>query len=86
MLTVKFSGDETFHASLSGDDQFAAELGETIVKPVADYYTGEYEYTPSAEEQTVPIDGLVATSNIIVHAIPNNYGLITWNGSTITVS
>lgn len=49
-------------------------------------YTGEYEFTPSQDAQTIPIEGLRATQNIIINPIPDNYGLITWNGSTITVS
>ena len=49
-------------------------------------FTGEYEYTPSQETQRIPIEGLRATQDIIIDPIPQNYGLITWNGSTITVS
>lgn len=51
-----------------------------------DPYTGEYTVTPSAETQVIPTNGLRMTDNITVNPIPNNYGLITWNGSTITVS
>lgn len=49
-------------------------------------YTGEYEFTPSEEEQTVNIDGMVADGNITIQAIPNNYGLITYDGTSIRVS
>lgn len=49
-------------------------------------YGGAYEYTPSAEEQTINIAHKEAVEDIIVHAIPNNYGLITWNGAVLTVS
>jgi hypothetical protein len=28
----------------------------------------------------------VVTRNIVINPIPSNYGLITWNGSTLTVS
>lgn len=49
-------------------------------------YTGAYTITPTTEAQTLPTAGLMATQDIIVNAIPNNYGLISWNGSTLTVS
>lgn len=49
-------------------------------------YEGEYEVTPTQETQTIPIQGMLATHNITVNPIPGNYGLITWNGSTLTVS
>lgn len=50
------------------------------------YYTGATEFTPSALQQTIEISGKTATENITINPIPSNYGLITWNGSTLTVS
>lgn len=50
------------------------------------YYEGEYTFTPSRSRQTVPINGLMPTQDIIIEPIPQQYGLITYNGSTITVS
>lgn len=49
-------------------------------------YTGSYEVTPSSQTQTIPIMGMKAVQDITVDPIPSNYGLITWNGSTLTVS
>lgn len=49
-------------------------------------YTGDYTVTPSAETQTLSTEGLMMTSNVTVNPIPSNYGLITYNGSVITVS
>ena len=49
-------------------------------------YTGDYTFTPSGREQTVEIAGMKAVQNITINPIPNNYGLITWNGSVLTVS
>ena len=51
-----------------------------------DPYTGDYTITPSAETQILQTNNLRMTDNITINAIPNNYGLITWNGSTLTVS
>lgn len=63
-------------------------LGTPVVKEYVDVqtYTGEYEVTPSAETQTLETEGLRMTRPVVVNPIPNNYGLITWNGSFLTVS
>lgn len=63
--------------------KFKASVGIPIYP---DPYTGEYTVTPSAETQTLSTEGLMMTSNVTVNPIPSNYGLITWNGSTLTVS
>lgn len=54
--------------------------------PVFPEYTGEYEFTPSLQTQIAPTIQKVLLRNIKINPIPNNYGLITYNGSTITVS
>lgn len=51
-----------------------------------DPYTGDYEVIPTTEDQILQTNNLRMTGNLTVKAIPNNYGLITWNGSTLTVS
>lgn len=63
-------------------------LGTPVVKEYVDVqtYTGEYEVTPSAETQTLDTAGLRLTRPVTVNPIPQNYGLITWNGSFLTVS
>ena len=49
-------------------------------------YDGPVTFTPSAEAQTVATQRTVLLENIIINPIPNNYGLITYNGRNITVS
>ena len=49
-------------------------------------HQGPYEATPSSAEQVFAVSGKRMTQDFTVHAIPSNYGLITWNGSVITVS
>jgi len=49
-------------------------------------YSGAYEITPSAEAQTLETDSFYMNGNVIINPIPSNYGLITWDGSTLTVS
>lgn len=62
---------------------FKAEQGIPIY-PAA--YSGTYTITPSSETQILNTEGLMMTRNVTINPIPSNYGLITWNGSTLTVS
>ena len=50
------------------------------------HYEGAYEFTPSAETQVIQTEGLVMDHDVTINPIPSNYGLITYNGSSIRVS
>lgn len=53
----------------------------------AGYLLQEKTIVPGATDQIVTADiGFGGLSSVKVNAIPQNYGLITWDGSTITVS
>ena len=54
--------------------------------PITSYFDGAYEITPKTETQTISIKGKTALEDIVVNPIPSNYGLITWDGSRLTVS
>ena len=76
-------------ATISGALATAQTLEGTLTIPTAilpPSYEGTYEVTPSAETQTLETDSLYMRGNITINPIPSNYGLITWNGSTLTVS
>lgn len=80
---------QVFTADASVSDMvFTADA--SIAIPVAysplPHYEGAYEVTPSAEVQTLVTTGMVMDGDVRVNPIPSNYGLITWNGSTLTVS
>lgn len=49
-------------------------------------YSGATEVTPTTSTQTLSTASTILTSDIVISPIPSNYGLITWNGSTLTVS
>lgn len=49
-------------------------------------YSGTYEITPSSETQILETANRTTTADIVVNPVPSNYGLITWNGSFLTVS
>lgn len=71
--------------TLSGQSAITAALTvPEVVEPP--HYVGPYEVTPTQSAQTISTAGMMLTQDIMVNPIPNNYGLITWNGSTITVS
>lgn len=73
------------HLSVGDPDGLSLSAGE-VVNIGADKYEGSYEWIPAATEQTIPINGLEAKADIVIKPIPNNYGLITYDGSIITVS
>jgi hypothetical protein len=58
----------------------------SIPSSVSAIYTGAYEFTPTRETQVININHKEALRNITINPIPQNYGLITYNGSIITVS
>lgn len=49
-------------------------------------YHGQTTFTPTDSTQIVPVAGHRLDRNITINPIPSNYGLITWNGSVLTVS
>ena len=78
---------ERFTAALRDTaEQFSADF--TAIQPYADVpaYDGPYTFTPSLVAQTAQTAQKIAAHNIVINPIPSNYGLITWNGSTLTVS
>ena len=49
-------------------------------------YDGPYEVTPTRYTQVLYTNGKQMADDVTVHPIPPNYGLITYNGSVLTVS
>ena len=72
-------GDMSLHTVIDG------EAG-VFIPVYPDPYAGPTTFTPSQETQTVYTAGLTVPSNITIEPIPSNYGLITYNGTIITVS
>lgn len=62
------------------------DVGEAVQVITGDHYDGPVEVTPTQETQTLATQGLFVDENIVINPIPSNYGLITWNGSVLTVS
>lgn len=49
-------------------------------------YEGSYTVTPSERPQTLATSGKTLGQDVVVNAIPSNYGKITYDGTKITVS
>ena len=62
------------------------EYGEIIKVKDGDPYRGETVITPTEERQTLQTTGLIMPADVIIEPIPSNYGRITWDGATLTVS
>ena len=83
-LTVNTS--ETAALKVDGMDPVTLAAESSILVERSKVYEGDYEFTPSDTAQTIEIANERAISNITINPIPSNYGLVTWNGSTLTVS
>lgn len=62
------------------------DLGVVVETGRLPVYDGPTEITPGTEVQILETNQHQIRSNITINPIPENYGLITWNGSTLTVS
>ncbi len=75
-------------AELNLEQPESGEFGEFTAMRDLIYpaYEGPTQITPSSEEQILPTAMKTTMENIVISPIPNNYGLITWDGSTLMVS
>ena len=83
------AGTVVIAGTLSGVIQAEHSLsGKLTIPPIIapDIYTGDVEFTPTQETQYISVGGKLVPQDITINPIPNNYGLITWNGSSLTVS
>lgn len=83
-VSGKIQTDGELSGRLSGGNDLSGGL--SIAAPVVPAYDGPYEFVATSEAQVIHTDGLQMHGDLIIDPIPSNYGLITWNGSTLTVS
>ena len=80
--TVVLDGDLSLIIPVDGESGIVTKvIGQDLPT-----YTGVTEVTPTTAEQVLDTSNKVVTRNIVINPIPSNYGLITWNGSILTVS
>lgn len=83
-ITGALTSPKTLVGSLSSAMTLQGSL--TVPASASQFYDGEYEFIPTTSAQVIEIDHLEARQNITIDPIPQNYGLITYNGTSITVS
>lgn len=89
MDDLRLSGSLTPIAGLSGRLSGTSSLSGAIGIPervTPAQYTGPTTVTPTQSEQVLHTQDLYVIDDIVIEPIPNNYGLITWNGAVLTVS
>lgn len=83
-IKLKVREEKNIHLKVGGETLHLKASEGVPIYPSP--YSGRIEVTPSEEEQTLETSGYMMMQDIIVNPIPSNYGLITYNGSIITVS
>ena len=86
MITLTVSSRELIDLRVESADVPASLDAESGGGGANPYYNGAYTFTPTQSEQTVEIRGMIAKQDIVIEPIPQNYGLIIWNGSVLSVS
>jgi hypothetical protein len=83
MITV-----EPIEFEVAYDNDIYVDIDMQVVTQVVnpEEYEGEYAVTPTQVRQVLSTERKVMTGDITIEPIPSNYGLITWDGSSITVS
>lgn len=64
----------------------AAGIESQIVTSTDPDYVGPYTVTPTEATQTLATNNTRMSGNVTINPIPSNYGKITWDGLTLTVS
>lgn len=85
-LSVQFG---TPHITFKfGTPSLGISTGNLIIRDNSEFpvYDGSYEVTPTQQTQTLNTSQKVLVENVIINPIPSNYGLISYNGSVLTVS
>ena len=88
MNSIALHVEESAGAKLHVEDaaSMSLDVGGDFYAVGPPKYAGPYEVTPSTSAQTLEMSGMTAKQDVVIQPIPNNYGLITYNGSAITVS
>lgn len=84
ILIGKITSAVQLQGALSGEKQMS---GAFHLYELPQYqYEGSYEFTPSLQTQYAPTTNMTLLGDIKINPIPSNYGLITYDGTVITVS
>lgn len=87
VVPVRISGqDVSIPLKVGQHEDIAVGVETSVTASIVPRYDGPYNVTPAGEAQVLATSGKLMTEDITVGAIPSNYGLITWDGSCLTVS
>lgn len=76
-FNVKFElSDQTFPVKFDNIQTATKLVG-------GEQYNGPLEVTPTREQQTLPTSGKVLGENVVVHPIPKEYGLVSYDNRKI---
>lgn len=84
ILIGKIASAVQLQGSLSGEEQLSGSFHSYELPEYQ--YEGSYEFTPSSQAQYAPTAYMTCLGDIKINPIPSNYGLITHDGTVITVS
>ena len=86
MSDVRLAVDVAPTVALTVTDEDAAALtfGGTVFSP--EVYRGAYIVTPAGNEQVLATAGMALEHDVVVAPIPDNYGLVTYNGTSLRIS
>lgn len=86
-FNTRFTDDDSFR--LGFQDDLAADMSSSLAVQIfvpSNPYVGPYEVTPTQQAQVLATANLSMAHDVVINPIPSNYGLVTWNGSVLTVS
>ena len=85
-IRLRVQENNAVKLNASGGDAARFNLTGLVQVVEADYYEGQTTVTPTQQTQTLLTADKTMRTNVTINPIPSNYGLITWNGSYLTVS
>lgn len=83
-VALHVGAEPTLHVGVGEIRRVACSVGGEVFSPVT--YRGAYSVTPTQAAQVLATAGTALTQDVTVEAIPSNYGLVSWDGSVLTVS
>lgn len=90
MIKVVLDGECSLETTIDGDCDLLTVIDGEAVQVIEvsrqNYYQGDYVVTPAENQQTLITSNMLMADNLIIEPIPQNYGLITWDGTTLKVS
>lgn len=85
-IRIRLKPQPVIKIRLEPAPEIRIRIGDVQVIHYDDPYDGPYEVTPTRQTQILQTDGKTMTADVVVNPIPQNYGLITYNGFYMTVT